>query len=544
MRRKNLSCFILIFLIFIITACGSQGAINNGDGEEEIKEEAVEDYEAVEGGVLRTSISRFNTLNPLYNKNYSLFQLHHLIYDSLVSFDENMDVQASIAKDWIIAEDGQSIEFHLQEGVLWHDGQALTAQDVIFTINLIKGNISNTLGNSVFKTSLQQISDVREIKEGVVNVTFSRPFSNGLEAMTFPILPKHLFEGVNIDKLDALDFPMIGTGPYRLKTYETMREIRLIRNDEYWGTRPYIDEIQVMIVPDTEAQLSVFENGDIDLAQPISIDWAKYAEKNDVNIYEYISNNYEFIGFNFKNKILREKNIRMAIAYAIDRHEMLNNIYLGHGTVVDVPIYPYSSIYLQGNLKYGYNVNKTTDLLEKSGFTMEGDNLIRSSEDGQSLTFKLISNKDNILREKTAFYIQEELAKVGIGIDVELLDWEDFNDRIDRGDFDMVLGGWELSYLPDLSFAFHSSQIGQGNFISYEDQLMDDLLERAFTAPNKEDKIKAYENLQKHLVKELPYFSLFYKNGSIVVRDRVKGNFKANHYNLFAGIEEWFIIDN
>ena len=536
--KKHLVFMLLIIILATMTACGQQEV---ADIENNEIQELAENHKPADGGNLKVSVTRFNTLNPLLNSNYSLFQLHHLIYQGLVTFDSSMNIQPVLAEKWEIAEDGQSIQFHLKQGVTWHDGQAFTAEDVIFTINAIKGNLKNAKGNSVFKTSLQQISDVRETETGVINITFSRPFSNGLNSMVFPILPKHLFEGSNIERFSATDFPLIGTGPYKLQTYDTMREIKLIRNDNYWGKKPYIEGINAVIVPDVEAQLSIFENGDIDLAQPTSIDWAKYIEKNNVNVYEYVSHNYEFLGFNFKNTILRDRNIRRAIAYGIDRHRLINNIYLGHGTVVDVPIYPLSEIYSKDGLKYGYNIEKATEFLNKTDYIMDENEIVRVGGDGSSLAFNLISNSDNILREKTAYFIQEELQKIGIEVNIELLEWEEFNIRVNQGKYDMLLGGWELSYLPDLSFAFHSSQIGGSNFIFYNDEAMDGLIEETFTAPNEEIKKGTYDRLQNQIIEELPYFSLFFKNGSIAVRDKIKGNFKPNNYNLFNGIEEWYI---
>ncbi len=536
--KKHLVFMLLIIILATMTACGQQEV---ADIENNEIQELAENHKPADGGNLKVSVTRFNTLNPLLNSNYSLFQLHHLIYQGLVTFDSSMNIQPVLAEKWEIAEDGQSIQFHLKQGVTWHDGQAFTAEDVIFTINAIKGNLKNAKGNSVFKTSLQQISDVRETETGVINITFSRPFSNGLNSMVFPILPKHLFEGSNIERFSATDFPLIGTGPYKLQTYDTMREIKLIRNDNYWGKKPYIEGINAVIVPDVEAQLSIFENGDIDLAQPTSIDWAKYIEKNNVNVYEYVSHNYEFLGFNFKNTILRDRNIRRAIAYGIDRHRLINNIYLGHGTVVDVPIYPLSEIYSKDGLKYGYNIEKATEFLNKTDYIMDENEIVRVGGDGSSLAFNLISNSANILREKTAYFIQEELQKIGIEVNIELLEWEEFNIRVNQGKYDMLLGGWELSYLPDLSFAFHSSQIGGSNFIFYNDEAMDGLIEETFTAPNEEIKKGTYDRLQNQIIEELPYFSLFFKNGSIAVRDKIKGNFKPNNYNLFNGIEEWYI---
>ncbi|AKL94924.1 ABC-type dipeptide transport system, periplasmic component [Clostridium aceticum] len=535
--KKYLAIFLIITMAFLMMACDTEEVEEQLEDEEEI----IENYEPADGGTLKVSVTRFNTLNPIYNSKYSLFQLQHLIYEGLLTFDQNMNVNPLLAESWRIAEDGQSLEMTLRQNVTWHDGTPFTAEDVIFTINLIKGNIRNATATSTFRQSLQLVSDVKEVREGIILINFSRPISNNLEMMTFPILPQHLFEGNNISKINATDFPIIGTGPYQLKEYETMRSIKLMRNSNYWGQKPYIEEVQAVIVPDLEAQLAVFENGDIDLVQPTSIDWAKYTENRRMKVYEYVSHDYEFLGFNFRNPLLQDKNIRQAIAYGIDRHKLINNIYLGHGTVVDVPVYPLSGIYDEASLRYGYNSNQALELLNNSGYSYHGQDNIQSNENGNPLIFTLITNKENILREKTAFFIEDELEKLGIKINVEILEWEEYNERINRGNFDLMLGGWELSYLPDLSFAFHSSRVGGSNFISYRDEEMDQLIEASLRATAPVERQQAYSDLQQHIVEELPYASLFFRNGAIAVRDRIKGDFAPNNYNLFNGIEGWFI---
>jgi peptide/nickel transport system substrate-binding protein len=508
-RKYVKSFFMLLIFVLLITGCAS----NVGQEEQPDLQEPEENAEPASGGTLKLSVTSFNTLNPLYNNNAALFQLHHLVYESLVTFDQKMDIQPLLAESWEISEDSQSIDFVLKKGITWHDGIPFSAEDVIFTVNLIKGNMKEIQNPSIFKTSLQQISDIREIEAGVIRVTFSRAIGNGLEVMTFPILPKHLFTN-NLTNIE--EFPMIGTGPYQLKEYESMRKIVLEKNNQYWKKKPFIDEIEVMVVPDAEAQLSLFENGELDLAQPIAIDWAKYVDDKNVNVYEYVSNHYELLGFNFKNKMMQDINLRKAIAYSIDRHELVKNIYLNHGTVTDAPINPSSWLFDEDSIQYGYDISEANKILEESGYTMNSSSQIRTDENNISLKFRLITNKDNIIREKTAYFIQNELSKAGIEIEVQLLEWEEFQQRVNKGNFDLILAGWELSIIPDLSFAFHSSQIGKTNFISFQDEAMDELLESIFTIGNRMEKQNQYKNLQNYIAQEVPYVSLLFKNGSIL----------------------------
>ncbi len=539
MKASRIGILIMLIIALSLTGCSTQIAAENDVEQENILEE----LEPLVGGTLRLSVTRFNNFNPLINNNNSLYQLQRLIYEGLVAFDENKDIKPALAEAWQISADGQSIELTLRRDVTWHDGEPFTAEDVIFTQQLINSN-NQMQGTSIYRTSLQQISDIRAVEENVLRITFNRPFSNGLEVLTFPILPKHLFQDSNAEKLINGDFPMVGTGMYKVLEYEHMQLLTLARNDGYWGSKPYIDNITVAIVPDREAQLSLFENGEIDAAQPLAVDWAKYTDGKNEKVYEYISNQYEFLGINFNKPALNDKNLRQAFAYAIDRHTIVKNLYLGHGTVVDVPIQPISWIFDDENITYGFDSEKAKKLLADYGYEDNGSGVLISPVNSSELKLKLITNKDNLLREKTAYYIQDELQKIGIEIEVVLLEWDEFNQELAAGNYDLVLAGWDLADMPDFSFAFHSTQPKTTNFISYTNEEMDSILEDIFKAPSREQKQEAYKLLQNHITEELPYISLFFKNSAVAVRSNIKGNFHPQSDNHYNGIEEWFINYN
>jgi len=332
-----------------------------------------------------------------------------------------------------------------------------------------------------------------------------------------------------------------GTGKYELKEYENMRNIALIRNDNYWSDKPYIDKISVLIIPDKEAQLSLFENGDIDFVNPKVIDWGKYADEKSTKSAEFVTPNYEFIGINFRKNILQNLNIRKAIAYSIDREKIASNIYLGHGTVVDFPIMPNSWLYNNSKIELGFNNNLSATLLDESGYTLQENNDLRTNDNGETIQLKLITNANNSLREQTAILIQDDLKKIGIQLEVEFLEWEDFEKQINSDDYDLLLGGWELSYIPDITSAFHSSSIGSTNFIAYNNEELDALLNSYLASGNLELKKQNFSDIEEHIVTELPYISLFFRNGAILANNKVKGDLKPQSYNIFSNIEEWYI---
>ncbi len=531
---------ILIILIFI-TACSSNNYADN-ERVEQLKNDATENYIPTEGGTLVLSTTRFKTLNPIFNRNEDLFQIHHLIYESLVTFDKNMKIKPLLAETWVFNKGDQSIDFNIRKGVKWHDGESLTADDIVFTFNTIKGNIKDVNQISTYRGSVENITNITKINSNSVRVTFSKEAGSILEAMTFPILPEHVFAGEKVNLLNQDDLIIPGTGKYKLEEYENMRNISLIKNDNYWGSKePYIDNIDVLLVPDEEAQLSLFENGEIDVVDTQVTDWGKHVDEKIVKTSEFITTSYEFLGINFRKSILSDLNIRKAISYSIDREKIISDIYLDHATVADFPIMPNSWLYDDSKIKLGFNFSRASQLLDEAGYTLKNDNEFRTNEKGEVLKLKLIVNSTNILRQQTANFLKNSLKEVGIQLEVEAFEWEDFKEKMTTNNYDLILSGWNLSYIPNITNLFHSSKINNGNFIAYNNEELDLLLDSYLSSENLTTKKEKFSEIEEHIVNELPYISLFFRNSALLCNKKVKGDINPESYNIFANIEEWYI---
>lgn len=542
MRGIGVKVFKYISLILIVvllaTACGPRDVAEEDNIiEEEIE---VEDQEPADGGTMTVSTVRFKSFNPLFNRNKDLFQIHHLIYESLVTFKEDMTIKPLLAESWNFTSP-DSVDFKLRPGVKWHDGQALTVEDVIFTFNLIKGSLRGPNEPSTYRQSLKNIASITRVSEDSLRVNLLGDAANALEAMTFPILPKHILENQGPEILHLDSSSIIGTGMYKLKEYDRTRNIYLTRNNDYWGDRPYIEGINVSIVPDEEAQLSLFENGDTDFVYTHIVDWGKYTDNKSIAYGEFIIPSYEFIGINFRKDILRDINIRKAIAYSIDREKIANNIYLGHASVADYPIMPNSWLYDYSKIQLGQNIDLAESFLERAGYGLKNEDNLRVNEKGETISLKLITNEDNLLRNQTALLIQEDLDRVGIGLEIEVLPWEDIEAQLNTNSYHLFLGGWDLSYIPNIRDFFHSSAIGSSNFIAYNNEDLDNLLDLYLTANNLSLKEERFSQVEEHIAEELPYISLFFKNGVIIVNKNIKGDLKPHAYNVFSNIANWYI---
>ena len=517
---------LLLMMTLIIVGCASSEP-------EEINEVETDEMEQVynpeDSPPLRIAITRPTQLNPLLNGNETLFQVYHLVYESLITFNESFDIDTLLAESWEMDPQGLSVTFNLREDVTWHDGEPFRAEDVIFTYHVLREQAERLEYPNLYTNNLRQISDVRITGDHAVRFTFTRPYSNILETLTFPILPQHIFEGENRSLLTSDEFPMIGTGRYQVQSYDVSHSMILKDYPAYWGKRPYIQKIEITIVPDRQAQLSLFENGAIDLVEPLSVDWAKYTDSEKIAGIEYPSTQYEFIAFNFQHDHWNDPRLRQAVAHVVDRDQILQSVYFGHGQMTEVPVSPSSWLYHQETIRFEHQTERARELISETDLPAD-------------TTFILLTNAGNPFREKTAEIIVEAMTEAGLLVDLEVLKWEDLQQRIAEGEFDMVLAGWQFSMIPDLSFAFHSSQEAAGNFIGYQNDRMDHLLESVFAAPNRSLKAEQWEELQDFILSELPYVSLFFKNHALLLSSSVKGDLDPIQFNHFRGIESAYLI--
>ncbi len=555
-------------MIFSLTGCNGQLKEIDAsvkDGEDNIEKD--EKYEPVEGGEIVLPLTVLSTLNPLMSENISYHYFSKLIFEGMFQLDENFNIESVLAEEHSIKDGGRIIDIKLRDNVYWHDGEKLTSEDVLFTINTIKHASNETPYKSMFNSTLNgelgNILDVKIIDDNNLQVIFDKSYSNGVETLIFPIIPKHAFSGgdknLYEDALKIENYKPIGTGPYKFSSYEKFKNVKLEVNEEWWKGKAYIESVTGKILEDEELILTAFETDQVDVTPSKGNDWGKYAESQRVNINEYISNNYEFLGFNFNNKLFKDgknKGLRKAMVYGINRQAIIEQVYLGHATQIDVPINPSSWLVAESANTYGYNLPKAKEELEKAGWKDRDGDGICEDENGNKLTLRLTTNSYNLSRLKTANMVAEVLRNLGIEVikdysDVipdnlteEMLEeqWVNFTGKIGKGDFDIALLGWELSSIPELSFAFHSSQIKYGtNFIKYRNEKMDKLLVDAFNASPGNGKQKAYEKLEDEIVEQLPYISLFFRNKALLSSNKIQGDIKPQLNNLYYNIENWYI---
>jgi len=594
--KKKLIMILLIIYILTLTGCGLGNVPHLVERDIDIgqsEEEESPPPSPVKGGELVVPIPHPDTFNPLLTNFIDMINFFGLIFEGLFEYDQHMKPQPCLAESWDVREEGKLWRFHLRRGVKFHDGRVLTGEDVVFTFLALQGG---RLGSFYEKgiannTSIEKI-EVDPFDPYTVNVYLSTPVNNMLDIMTFPVLPKRVYQSdvFMLEHKQDMGFLPVGTGPYKIQEGGVERRegkneishIRLVRNEEYWGKKPYIDSILARVYQDEMQVRQAFHNREIDLMNITATIINPYSRDEDVKIYRYLTRNYEFLAFNMNHPVLSDANVRRAIAYALDRKDIIFKVYLNNAEAVDVPIPSDSWLYDANYRVYDFDLDKAIELLEGAGWVIEqggGQDKNESMEDenaekqpGESespgvngakeveydvkqtrykimdskkleLKFSILTNAENSLRREALGLIAKQLEQVGIAVEIEAVTWDDLKTRLKEGDFQAVLTGYYLDISPDLNFMFHSRQIGSdlNNFVRYRNEELDGLLNDAASAYEDAKLFEIYSRIQKHLVEQLPVISLYFQTASLVTSNRVHGVRAPRELNIYRNIEEWYL---
>jgi len=530
MSQKFIPIILLIIVLLFATSC-SEPEIQIG------AEVVVEDEKPIEGGTINIGCIEPHIFNPLLVNSKSYRDISTLIFNGLVEYDSTLKPVYVLAKDLSMDDSGNKVIVKLKENIHWSDGTRLTSQDVIFSLNTIKN-----AETSIYKSKLDQIVSYKSLDEYTIEIRFNDYPYNAIDALCFPIVPKHIFE-TNPNSIP------VGTGPYKVVAYNKLRYMELERNEySLQSATPYISKIRINFIKDTDSFDSSFQSGQIDLINTSSYDWEKYKESKDVSTYGYLSRDYEFISINFNNPVLQDIYVRKALMHGINRTAIIEKHLLGNAVITDTPIRVDSWLYDGDINKYSYNKAEAQYAINSARFVLnEATGVFERESDGklQQLRLTLITNSENDYRVKAVEDIKRDLEDIGFVIDVQIMPFEELMKRIEKKQYDLALVGMNFSPEADLYDFLHSSQINSSkNYGGYSNPRVDLLLEQSQSTLNPENKYLNYLELQRIIKDDLPIISLFYKEYALVMRNKIRGEIKADSENLFRTINNWYISES
>jgi len=450
-----------------------------------------------------------------------------------------------------ISADGLSITYHLRPHVKWQDGAPFTADDVIYTYQQVM-NPANFVGSRV---GYDDIAGIEKKDDYTIVVHLKKRYSPFVAAFftmsgtPYPILPKHILSKyADINRVDFNRIP-IGTGPFKVVEYDKGRLIKMVANPDYWRGAPKLREIDYYIIPDETTILTQLKTGELDFEYNAPSSQAEsLADIPGTRVYHTPFTQYRQIGLNLHNPMLADLRVRRALAYAINKHDLITKISHGLFIPADSDQPPFLWAYDDKVMKYDYDPAKANALLDAAGWQMGSDGFRHKS--GQILDLGMTGTTGAAETRNLEAVVQEEWQAVGVKSEVKnaasslLFASYGAGGILQRTNFDTAFYSWINGVDPDDSVNFMCDQIpakgGQNQYLFCDPRL--DAAERvALTQYDRPKRKVAYDEIQSILAEQLPTIFIWYVARQDVANVDLKGYKPAHAVTTFWNTWEWSI---
>ena len=527
MKKRWTGILLAAVMLLSAAGCGSQETEAVKNGSEEAGDVTAG---SVEGTTLVYGSNDYTRINPAMDEHG---EINILIFDGLTAHDGENQVVPALSKSWDYDADTYTYTFHLEENVKWQDGEPFTAEDVKFTIEAIM----NPENGSENAPNYEDVEEIDVVDAHTVSFQLSAPNAAFLDYMTMAILPEHLLAGEDMQESDFFRHP-IGTGAYKIESWDVGQAITLVKNEDYFKGAPNIDRIVFKIVPDDNAKAVQMQSGELDLVQLTPKDAKNFEGKEGITCYEMKTSDYRGIMYNFNNDYWQKnKDIIPAINYAIDRQAIVDAVLLGEGITAYGPLQ--RNQYDDPDVEhYDYDPQKAKEVLEAAGCMMGEDGYYY--RDGEKIGFVLSVGAGDQARLDIAQAAAQQLKEVGIDCTVEV------PVEVDWGGQMAYLIGWGSPFDAD-DHTYKVFGTGKGaNYSSYSDPLVDQYLTEARESDDPAVRAEAYDKFQEELAENPAFTFICYIDANYVAKDTIQGisaDTVMGHHGvgIFWNVCEWTI---
>ncbi len=462
-------------------------------------------------------------------------RLSELIFDGLVRLDETLGVQPHLAASWEFSDDHRVLIFHLRKGIKFHDGIELTADDVKFTYDQLKNSDTRT----AYSYTMEEVEQIVVRNPYTLEIRLKSPMAPLLSDLVIGILPKHLLDSLHTPNIDFGVHP-VGTGPFKVVTRSGMASL-LQANENYFLGRPRVDQLIVKVYSSQESAWAGLLSGELDLFPYLSpIDFQRLHQISALQLYSTLKPYYYLLALNMRSPFFRDRTVRQALNFAINKEAIVKTVLKGHGYVSGGTLYPNSWAYNSNVAPYSYDPQKALTLLNAAGWQdRDGDHFL--DKNGQRFEFTVYSNSGDDLKQRVLLLIQQQLLDVGIKMKVAFFDAAN-TDFLFQKRFEAHFPEIDAGGDPDLNYRhWHSSQIDGGfNVGSYRNAEVDRLLEEGRHTFDQTKRKAIYDAFQRELLNDPPGIFLFWTDYLVGVNERFKG-VKISPAGPFANIREWYV---
>ncbi len=444
------------------------------------------------------------------------------VYESLMHEDESLVPQPRLAESYEVSEDGLTYTFRLRTGVTFHNGREMTADDVVYSF----GRVMNPDTGSPWQEYTSSIDTIDAPDASTVVITLKNPDASFLAALCrrgLSVVPQE-----EVEERGDLKLEMIGTGPFRFVEYIPNSFVRLEKNPDYWlEGRPYLDALELHIIPDDTARTTALVSDTVDLIEAVPHkDILTLQEADGLTLTGDQATNLRWIVFNVREEPLNNRELRRAIARGIERQPIIDTAVLGFGT----PLYGvYPSDYWAG-----YEGEAPEEDPEGAAEAISQMALPEGWVPG------VLTWGQYDFLSSTSVVVQEQLNQMGISSEIEPEENATYLDRYFSGDFDIAVMG-AGGYIDPHDFL--GQTLGTGgvtNAAGYSSEEMDSLLEEGILEQDPEARKAIYQQIQELIIEDVPWIMLYTSNTYEAMKSSVKG-FRHSLSGSFAALRDTWI---
>lgn len=539
--RSTAAVLVAGALAAISLGCGGTGS---GDAGVSPAEGPRRGGQAVVG--FTADISGVNTLISVVNIPAQEVLRHlyvQLVREQPALADAPPAFKPDLARSWEWSTDHKVVTFHLRDDVRWSDGEPVTAEDVRFTWRAQTS--PEVAWDSAYVKEF--IDDVEVVDPLTVRFHFSRAYSTQLlDANEDFIFPAHVWGQVPFSEwrshAEWFRDHLVTAGPFLLASWKPQQEIVLAKNPDYYDPElPRLDRVVIRVIPDQSSHLTQLLAGGLDLTIALAPDdAARVRATSDADVISFWGRAYVFLGWNHRDPLFADREVRQALTLGIDRQTLVDSVWGEFGRISTSPIVAGVWGHDESIQPYPYDPERAREILRRRGWEdRDGDGIV--DQGGRPLAFELATNAGNQQRIDATVLIQDQLKRIGVAVTPTVLEFQTLNARVTDGRFQALLAGWTMPTTLDLSYAFHTREIGVGsNFIGFSDPELDGILDQVRATPELADALSLLYRAQQRIYHELPYTFLWESQRIVGVRRRLH-DARPNSLYLLFNLPEWWV---
>jgi len=452
-------------------------------------------------------------LNPILATDSGSSNISRFLFNGLVKYDKDNTTIIGDLADKFYYENDTTLIFKLKQNVKWHDGERFTAQDVVFTYQvLISPKIS-----SPYSAQFRFVKSVEAVDKFTLKVIYKKAYFKALETWMMGILPQHILKDEKNLMSSAFNTNPIGTGAYKLFQLEYSKNIILTAFDDYFEGRAKIDRISFHVIADPMTRFLMLKSSALDVGSVEPIQYERQLDKSffsKFNIFEETGDSYTYLGFNLRLDKFKNPKVREALSLALDREEIVKILFFNHAKVCTGPFLPGTKAFNPNVKAPVKNIEKAKRLLRDAGY-----------DESNPFEFEIVTSNSSPIRPYAAQILQHQLKKAGVIVKLRVMEWQAFlNMVVFPHKFDSVLLAWGLSPTPDPYMFWHSDNDKEGgfNFIGYKNEKLNRLIEKSQSIIDRDKLSAMWKKMFKMVTDDNPYLFLYIPTSLTTVNKNIK----------------------